>query len=69
MRYQKKLKPERKTEQYQLFVGPEYTYRVFVTDGGWLNMVERFFWDLTQSISLPPVCRRANRRILTNATV
>jgi hypothetical protein len=32
LRYQKKLKPERKTEQYQLFDAPEYTYRVFVTD-------------------------------------
>src|SRR6516165_792389 len=32
LRYQKKPQPERKTEQYQLFAGPEYTYRVFVTD-------------------------------------
>jgi len=32
LRYQKKPKPERKGEQYQLFDGPEYTYRVFVTD-------------------------------------
>ena len=32
LRYEKKPKPERKTEQYQLFDGPEYMYRVFVTD-------------------------------------
>ena len=32
LRYQKKPKPERKMEQYQLFDGPQYTYRVFVTD-------------------------------------
>jgi len=33
LRYQKKpSKPGRETEQYQLFDGPEYTYRVFVTD-------------------------------------
>jgi len=32
LRYQKKSKSEGKTEQYQLFDGPEYTYRVFVTD-------------------------------------
>jgi hypothetical protein len=32
LRYQKKPKPERKGEQYQLFDGPEYTYRVFITD-------------------------------------
>jgi Transposase DDE domain group 1 len=32
VRYQKKPKPERKTAQYQLFDGPEYSYRVFVTD-------------------------------------
>jgi len=32
LRYQKKPKPERKAEQYQLFDTPEYIYRVFVTD-------------------------------------
>ena len=32
VRYQKKPKPARETEQYQLFDAPEYTYRVFVTD-------------------------------------
>jgi hypothetical protein len=32
VRYLKKSKPERKGEQYQLFDGPEYIYRVFITD-------------------------------------
>lgn len=32
LRYQKKPKPERKTEQYQLFDAPDYMHRVFVTD-------------------------------------
>jgi len=32
LRYEKKPKPGRKTEQYQLFDGPEYSYRVFVTN-------------------------------------
>jgi hypothetical protein len=31
VRYEK-AKPKRETEQYQLFDGPEYAYRVFVTD-------------------------------------
>jgi hypothetical protein len=35
VRYQKKAKPERKAEQYQLFDAPEYSYRVFVTDLNW----------------------------------
>jgi hypothetical protein len=35
VRYQKKPKPERKAEQYQLFDAPEYSYRVFVTDLDW----------------------------------
>jgi hypothetical protein len=32
VRYQKKAQAGRKTEQYQLFDGPEYSYRVFLTD-------------------------------------
>jgi hypothetical protein len=32
LRYEKKAKPEAQSEQYQLFDGPQYTYRVFVTN-------------------------------------
>ena len=32
LRYQKKPTPGRTTEQYQLFDGPGYSYRVFITD-------------------------------------
>jgi Transposase DDE domain group 1 len=46
LRYQKQPQPERKNEQYQLFDGPQYSYRVFVTDmNAPIDAVSGFYRD------------------------